>query len=167
MSEADLDARLQRLERTVDGLLQRVQALPSDVLYRAPEVGEWPVMSTLAHLSELLPYWAHQAAAIAAQPGRPVGRDHDDPDRIGAIQQHGHDSLASIVPRIRAALDECLQTLRSIPADAWQQAGQHPRRGRMTVTELVDAFLVAHADEHAAQVQATLEGLEGLSTKRA
>jgi uncharacterized damage-inducible protein DinB len=144
------------VERTVEQLLIEIEQLPTDVLYREPAPGEWPVMSTLAHLAELLPYWAHEAADIARSPGKPVGRTHDDPRRLGAIEQHGNDSLADIVPRIRAGLDECKTTLRSIPEEGWNAVGQHIRRGDVTAAELVKAFVVSHAEEHAAQVHATL-----------
>jgi uncharacterized damage-inducible protein DinB len=153
------EERIQRLERSVKQLTQQIEGLPAEVLYRAPSQGEWPVMSTLAHLAELLPYWAHQAAAIAAQPGKSFGRTHDDPDRIGAVQQHGHDSLDVAVNRIRAGLQECISVLSALPAEAWASAGQHPTRGRMTIEQLVDAFLVSHAEEHADQTQATLKTL--------
>jgi uncharacterized damage-inducible protein DinB len=165
VSEAtSIDARIQRLQASVEGLLQRMQTLPSDVLYRAPQAGEWPVMSTLAHLEELLPYWAHEAASIARQPGQPFGRTHDDAARLGAIDQHGRDALEAIVPRIRSSLAECITTLRGIPPAAWEHAGQHPRRGSMTVSQVVDDFLVSHADEHAAQIQATLDTLGAART---
>jgi uncharacterized damage-inducible protein DinB len=148
-----------RLEQSVNRLLEDIQRLPADVLYRAPEPGEWPVMSTLAHLAELLPYWAHQAEAIVRNPGQPFGRTHDDAERIGAVEQHGRDSLDAIVPRIRTSLDECVGALRALPADAWAAAGVHPNRGSMTVEQLVESFLVKHADEHASQTQTTLQAL--------
>ena len=148
-----------RVERTVNQLLNEVDTLPQDVLYRPPSEGEWPVMSTLAHLAELLPYWSHEAADLAASPGKRVGRTHEDPDRLAAIAQHGNDSLAATVPRVRAALDDCIQTLRGIPADAWTATGQHVRGGQITPTELVERFVAHHAEEHAAQIQATLDTL--------
>jgi uncharacterized damage-inducible protein DinB len=151
------EERIQRIELSVQQLIREIERLPADVLYRAPSQGEWPVMSTLAHLAELLPYWAHQAEAIARTPGTPFGRTHEDPDRIGAVEQHGHDSLESMVPRLRAGLDECVRILRALPADAWTQTGQHPTRGAMSIADLVDAFLFKHADEHATQIQATLK----------
>jgi uncharacterized damage-inducible protein DinB len=154
--------RIQRLEHSVNGLLDQIERLPADVLYRAPQAGEWPIMSTLAHLAELLPYWAHQAEGIARNPGQPFGRTHEDPDRVGAVEQHGHDSLDAMVPRLRASLDECVAALRALPEEAWSAAGQHPTRGSMTVEQLVDAFLVRHAEEHASQTQATLKALAGL-----
>src|SRR2546430_1494191 len=101
-----VEERIQRLEVSVQQLLEHVHGLPADVLYGAPGPGEWPVMSTLAHLAELLPYWAHQAERVASTPGTTVGRSHDDPERVGAVKQHGQDSLEAIVPRIRASLDE-------------------------------------------------------------
>lgn len=140
-------------------LLEDIQRLPADVLYRAPQPGEWPVMSTLAHLAELLPYWAHQAEGIVRHPGEPFGRELDDPARIGAVEQHGRDSLDAIVPRIRASLDESVRALRGLPADGWAAAGVHPHRGSMTVAQLVESFLVNHAEEHATQTQKTLQAL--------
>src|SRR3979409_2475973 len=111
------ERRHQRIESSVQQLVSLIEGLPAEVLYREPQPGEWPVMSTLAHLQELLPYWAHQAAGVVNAPDQPFGRTHEDPDRIGAVREHGHDSLDTIVPRIRLSLDECLTILRSLPAD--------------------------------------------------
>lgn len=154
------EERITSVERTVQQVLHEVESLPSEVLYREPEAGEWPVMSTLAHLAELLPYWAHEAAHIAAEPGGPVGRTHEDPKRLGAIEQHGHDSLASIVPSIRAALDECTRMLRGISEEGWNAVGQHVRGMPISAAEVVDRFVVHHAEEHAAQIRATLQTLD-------
>lgn len=154
------EQQIARLEGSVRQLLEEVERLPSAVLYREPQPGEWPIMSTLAHLEELLPYWAHVAAQVAAAPGQPLGRTHDDPRRVGAIAEHGRDSLDAIVPRIRLALTESVATLRAIPSDAWGRTGQHARRGTMSVADVVDDFLVKHAEEHAAQIQAALKDLQ-------
>lgn len=154
-----VDERIQRLEMSVNRLIEDIERLPADVLYAAPRPGEWPVMSTLAHLAELMPYWVHQAERIASTPGLVIGREHDDPDRIGPIEQHGRDSLPSMVTRLQASLAEAVATLRALPAEAWTHAAQHPTRGAMSIQDLVDAFLVDHAEEHAAQIQATLHML--------
>ena len=49
------EERIQRIESSVQQLVSLIEGLPAEVLYREPQPGEWPVMSTLAHLSELLP----------------------------------------------------------------------------------------------------------------
>jgi hypothetical protein len=158
------EERITTVERSVRQVLHDVESLPPEVLYREPEAGEWPVMSTLAHLAELLPYWAHEAAHVAAEPGGAVGRTHEDPQRLGAIEQHGHDSLAFIVPSIRAALDECIRTLRGIPEEGWSAVGQHVRGMPISAAEVVDRFVVHHAEEHAAQIRATLQALNAAKT---
>src|SRR5712691_2190847 len=158
------DERIQRIESSVQQLISLIEGLPAEVLYREPQPGEWPVMSTLAHLQELLPYWAHQAAAVVSTPDQPFGRTHSDPVRIGAIEEHGHDSLDAMVKRIRVSLSECLATLRSLPSSGWSVVGHSPSRGTMTVEQIVDSFLVGHVEEHAAQTHATLAAL-GASAK--
>ena len=152
--------QIARVETTVQQLVSEIEKLPAQVLYRAPEPGEWPVMSTLAHLAELLPYWAHEAADVAGSPGAHFGRSLDDPRRVGAIEQHGHDSIQAIVPRIRQALAECVQTLRAIPPDKWQAEGQHPTRGAMSVEQVVESFVCKHAAEHASQIHETLKAIQ-------
>lgn len=149
-----------RVEQTVEQLLAEIERLPAEVLYRAPTPGEWPVMSTLAHLAELLPFWAHQGAGIAASPGKQVGRSLDDPRRVGPIEEHEHDSLDAMVPRVRAGLEECVATLRAIPADGWQARGTHPRHPSISVYELIETYVCNHAAEHAKQIHATLRTLE-------
>src|SRR5919199_501307 len=153
------EERIHRLQASVQQLLTEVERLPADVLYREPRAGEWPVMSTLAHVAEILPYWAHQAEHVVRNPGAPFGRALEDPGRIAAIDQHSRDSQEAIVARTRGGLNESGSTLRSMPADAWSTVGQHPRRGSMTVDQLVQAFLLDHVDEHAAQVAAAVTAL--------
>ena len=43
-------------------------------------------------------------------------------------------------------------TLRGLPADAWQLRGTHPTRGEMPVTEIVERMLLSHLEEHADQL---------------
>jgi uncharacterized damage-inducible protein DinB len=154
------EQQIARVERTVQQLLEDIERLPREVLYREPTPGEWPVMSILAHLAELLPYWANEAANLARTRSGRFGRSLDDPRRVGAIEQHGHDSLEAILPSIRQALQECIAALKSIPEQGWGVKGSHPARGEMSVEQIVNAFVVNHAEEHAAQIQATLKTLQ-------
>jgi len=45
--------------------------------------------------------------------------------------------------------------------EAWSSTGQHHARGPMTIGQLVDEFLVNHAEEHAVQIQASVKSLAG------
>ena len=160
---SSINERVERIEAGVQSLIETVEALPNDLLYREPEPGEWPVMSTLAHVVELMPYWAHQAQEVAARQadGQPFGRTHDDPDRVGAVQQHGRDSLNALLPRLRSALAETVQTLRAIPPDRWSRTARHATRGDMSVEMIVDQFLVNHVEEHLAQARSAINAVSG------
>jgi hypothetical protein len=154
--------RISRIETSVQELIDTAEALPGQVLYAEPEPSEWPVMSILAHVVELMPYWAKQALEVSsrAEDGQPFGRTHDDPDRIGAVQQHGRDSLDSMLPRVRSACTEAVQTLRQIPPDRWTRTARHANRGNMTVEQIVDQFLVSHVEEHLSQARAAIAALQ-------
>jgi uncharacterized damage-inducible protein DinB len=149
-----------RLEQTVEELLGEIERLPAEVLYREPTQGEWPVMSTLAHLAELMPFWSRAGADLAASPGMHLGRALDDPRRVEPIEQHAHDSLDAMVPRVRGALAECVATLRAVPSDGWEARGTHPRHPSISVFELVETYVCNHAAEHARQIRTTLRTLE-------
>jgi uncharacterized damage-inducible protein DinB len=154
-----VDEQMRRLERGVSDLLSRVRGLPDEALYREPSDGEWSIMQNLAHVAEMLPYWAHQAERINAAPGQPFGRTHDDPVRIGEIEAHSNDVLDEMLTRIESAARECIAILQALPAEAWSKAGVHPSRGSMTVTQMVDAFVVGHIEAHARQVEDALEAV--------
>src|SRR5437868_2415702 len=121
------EERIQRLETSVQRLLAEVERLPADVLYRETSAGEWPVMSTLAHVAEILPYWAHQAESIARSPGAPFGRTAEDPGRIAAVDQHSRDALEAIVARIRASwTNQCARCAPSPPTPGPKPASTRP-----------------------------------------
>jgi uncharacterized damage-inducible protein DinB len=156
------DDRVSRIETAVQQLTDTAQALPSNVLYAEPEPNEWPVMSILAHVVELMPYWARQALEVSgrSENGQPFGRTHDDPDRIGAVQQHGRDSLDSMLPRVQTACSQAVDLLRQIPEDRWTRTARHANRGDMTVEQIVDQFLVNHVEEHLSQARAAISALQ-------
>jgi uncharacterized damage-inducible protein DinB len=160
------EERARRLEATVEALRRRVEGLGAEVLYREPAEGEWSAMATLAHVAEVLPYWARQAREVAARDrnGQPFGRTHEDPDRIAAVERHAHDRLDEVLPRLSAGLREATATLRAIPPEGWARTARHARRGEMTVEQAVDGFLVAHVEEHAEQIEATLRALGSAAT---
>lgn len=156
------DDRISRIQTAVQHLTDTAQTLPSNVLYAEPEPNEWPVMSILAHVVELMPYWAKQALEVSRRSAdsQPFGRTHDDPDRIGAVQQHGRDSLDSMLPRVQTACAEAVDLLRQIPQDRWTRTARHANRGDMSVEQIVDQFLVNHVEEHLTQARAAISALQ-------
>ena len=82
------------LNQLIEGPLA---SLDAGKLYRAPAEGEWTIMQNLAHIVEFMSYWAGVIEKLAAAPGGTFGRTAQDDGRLGAINEHGSDSLEQIV----------------------------------------------------------------------
>jgi hypothetical protein len=150
---------IQRLQAAVADVLRQADRLGPQDAYGRPEADAWSAAEILAHLVEMLPYWSEQAQAVAvrSQNGEPFGRTHDDPQRITAVRDHAHDDPRELVVGLRTSLDRAMALLRAIPSACWLRTGRHARRGEMTVAQIVEQFLVEHAEEHAHQLAATLD----------
>jgi uncharacterized damage-inducible protein DinB len=159
------ESSLLRLTEAVQRLLATVAGLSMDQARRDPGGEEWSATKLLAHVAEMLPYWAGQAAEVAARAdgGQPFGRTHDDPARIAAVEAGAGGDPARLADAVRAALDEAARVLRGIPAGSWSRSGRHARRGEMRVADIVEQFLVDHAEEHAAQAEGIARALRGQS----
>src|SRR3712207_6766717 len=107
------EPRARRLEEGVREILRRVEGVDQAALYQAPGQDDWSAMKILAHLAEMLPYWARQASEVAARErdNEPYGRTHDDPERIGAVERHANDTLETTLQRLRDGLAEAATTI--------------------------------------------------------
>jgi hypothetical protein len=128
--------------------------LPDDALTDPdPDSGErWDRGQVLAHVAEMLPYWAQQAELVAA--GRQVefGRVKSDPDRIAVIERDRREDPRRLLGRVDEGVAVVLALLERLDARALARTGHHQTVGDMTVAEIVDRFAVAHLEEHADQL---------------
>lgn len=147
-------AYAERLRAAAAPLLDRARGLrQSSALYAAPDAETWSAIKVLAHVAEFVPYWAREARTVAASTETPAfGRTHDDGARIAAVADHADDPLARAIGRLDGALADAEEILTAIPADAWGRRGRHPRRGEMTIAEIIDTFVLGHLDEHCRQL---------------
>ncbi|HET9052265.1 MAG TPA: DinB family protein [Candidatus Dormibacteraeota bacterium] len=115
----------------------------------------WDAGQAWAHVVELVPYWIGQVRAVLAAPedGAAFGRTVSDPGRIEAIERDRRRSGAEIALALDRNDADLRAFLRDLSAADLRRAGTHPTLGRMSVEEIVDRFLVAHLEEHAAQIE--------------
>jgi hypothetical protein len=154
LTPAELAARINELIQATTAL-----ARPwSDAELRRDPADGWSGTRILAHVAEVLPYWARQAARVAGREERaaPFGRTHEDPDRIAAVERHAGDTKEELLAAIAEGEREAWLSLHSIPGDRWERTGTHARRGEMSVTQIVQQFLLDHLEEHRAQLAAIL-----------
>jgi hypothetical protein len=136
-----------------------VGALYAEKLYQAPTENEWTVMENLAHIAEIMPYWAGEVAKLVARPGQKFGRTMEDEGRLAALREHGHDNLAQIratLPGSYARLDEVLSNLNDSDLEL---TGHHSRRGERTLEWFIEEFITKHLHDHVVQIRTCLEML--------
>ncbi|HWC43814.1 MAG TPA: DinB family protein [Actinomycetota bacterium] len=129
--------------------------LPDDALTAPdPESGErWDRGQALAHVAEMLPYWAEQAERIATGRQTEFGRTRSDPERVGAIDRDRREHPQRLLDRVDEGVATVLALLDRLDAQALARTGHHQTLGTMTVAEIVDRFAVAHLEEHADQLE--------------
>jgi hypothetical protein len=145
--------------REVEALLGELRlwagSIDTSSLGKAPAPGEWSVVQNLAHVAEFLRYWTGQALFVAGHPNSPFGRGEDDPDRIGAVTAHADDDPVEAMSAIDASAIWLRERITSLPLDAWDVIGLHPRFGEMDIREIMERFVVRHLAGHIEQVKAT------------
>src|SRR5581483_7620197 len=147
MAEALAADQIFQLTTLNDEFIGSLDWVTDDAWSRRPAESEWSAAEIVGHVIELEPYWAAEAAQLAAQPGREVGRQLDDPRRLA-----GPDSGRTISPRdARAGIarsgEQAAELLRRIPDAAWYTTGRW-RGQEITVAELVRRHIIDHVREH-------------------
>jgi len=148
--------RLEQVGAQLTTLLQR-----PDVAHRlrsAKSGDDWSALQTLGHTIELIPYWLHhcQTLITAAEPPQ-FGRTLDAPERLAGVERGATGNIEELLHALQTEIQNAARTIRNMSEADRAKRGFHNRRGEMTVGQVVDAFIVGHAEEHLAQIQTTLQ----------
>src|SRR5713226_5375709 len=141
------------LNQLIDGPLAK---LDTEKLYEVPAENEWTIMQNLAHIVEIMPYWAGEIEKLVAEPGRNFGRTMQDAGRLQAISEHGSDSLQQIraaLPGSYARLEEVLSKLND---GDLALTGHHSRYGDQTLEWFIEDFVTHHLSSHLEQMKECL-----------
>ncbi|HYB42621.1 MAG TPA: DinB family protein [Candidatus Methylomirabilis sp.] len=148
--------RLERVYEEVARLLREPGV--ASRLRTGPGKDAWSAMEALGHMTEMIPYWLNHCRVLIAATGAPprFGRTPGSPERLAGVA-HGATAppdalLARLEHEVRAAAAE----IRKLSPSERSKRGISPERGEITVGEVIESFIVSHAEEHLAQVQAAL-----------
>lgn len=162
-AEASGEAQAQRLERVYEEVARLLRE-PGVVsrLRAAPGESEWSAMQTLGHMVEMIPYWLNHCRILIAATGDPprFGRAGgvDSQERLAGVARGATAEPNVLVTQLQDEVRSATSTLRRLSEVERSKRGIHSARGEMTVAEIVESFIVGHAEEHLAQVQAALRG---------
>jgi uncharacterized damage-inducible protein DinB len=152
------EAQARRLESAYEQLAALLRR--PDVAQRlrlAPGENEWSAMQVLGHTVEMIPYWlSHCRTLIAAAEPPRFGRLLDAPERLAGVEQAASGTPDEFLRRLDDEVQTAAAAIRRMSAAERGKKGLHLRRGEMTVADVIEVFVVSHAEEHLAQVQAAL-----------
>jgi hypothetical protein len=146
---ARLLAAAERIRRTAPAMPDQARTSPD------PDTGEqWDRGQVLAHIAEILPYWAQQTELVVERGGGvPFGRVKTDPGRIAAIERDRREDPSRLLERMDQGLQQVLALLDRLDDEALERTGTHERLGEMSAAQIIDRFVVEHLEEHADQLE--------------
>ena len=118
----------------------------------------WGPREVLAHLGEMLAYWLGEYERIVeggrgAGDGTPFGRNTGDAMRVGILERDRTVPLRELFARIDAGIGRWEGRLADAHPGEGDAVGLHPRLGEMTADALVGRMILAHLEEHLAQLE--------------
>jgi uncharacterized damage-inducible protein DinB len=161
MDNDSTETQAQRLEQVLHQLeieLQKPSAA-QHFHHRAGE-SEWSAMQILGHMLEMIPYWLHycqQIIAATADDQVKFGRGEDAPERLEGVESVANKSPQEVLPLLKKEITAATQMIRAMSPAERAKTGVHIRRGEITVADIVENFVVAHAEAHLGQIDQALQ----------
>jgi uncharacterized damage-inducible protein DinB len=158
-AEGPGETQAERLER-VCGEVAKLMADPgvSARLRASPGDNEWSAMQTVGHMTEMIPYWLSHCRTLIAATGAPptFGRTPGSPERLEGVARGAAAKPDVLLQELHDAVASAASAIRKLSMTERSKRGVYPGRGEMTVADVLESFIVSHAEEHLAQVQAAL-----------
>jgi hypothetical protein len=149
--------RLEDAARQISMLVQRTEN--GERLRAARTAEDWTVLQTLGHCNEMIPYWLGQCRLLIDVSGadRPhFGRGADDPGRLAGPASGAVADPAELLAQLQAQAWRSAAAIRTLTVAESAQTGIHARAGEMRVQDIVERFIVVHAEEHERQIRELL-----------
>ncbi len=153
------EAQAKRLERVYEEVARLLQDLGvASRLRTAPGKDAWSAMQTLGHMTEMIPYWLKHCRVLIAATGElpRFGRTAAAPERLAGVAHGATAEPGALLARLEEEVRAAAGTIRKLSVAERSKRGISSERGEMTVAEVLESFIVRHAEEHLSQVQAAL-----------
>jgi uncharacterized damage-inducible protein DinB len=159
VAEGPGEAQAKRLERVYEQVarLLREPGVASR-LRTAPGQNAWSAMQALGHMTEMIPYWLNHCRVLIAATGKPptFGRTAVSLERLAGVAHGAAAEPDALLDQLQDEVRSAAGAIRRLSMAERDKRGNFLGRGEMTVAEVVESFIVSHAEEHLAQVEAAL-----------
>lgn len=153
------EAQAKRLERVYEEVAKLLREPGVASSLRTPPGGkEWSAMQTLGHMAEMIPYWLNHCRTLIAATGAPptFGRTAGSPERLAGVAHGASAGSDALLRQLHEEVRAAASVIRQLSAAERGKRGISGERGEMTVDQVIESFIVDHAEEHLAQVQGAL-----------
>ena len=153
------ETQARRLERVYEEVARLLRdASVASRLRTAPGQDAWSAMQTLGHVTEMIPYWLNHCRVLIATTGAPprFGRTPGSPERIAGVAHGASAEPEVLLARLEEEVRSAAGAIRKLSEAERRKRGISGERGEMTVAEILESFIVSHAEEHLAQVKTAL-----------
>ena len=140
---------IERLLGFQSRLLLSIHGIAESDLERPERAEAWSVAEVIAHLGDVELLTSVRLRMMIAE----------DAPRLPAFSQnvwvarlHRQDSLAELLEQFWSARRNNVRLYETLSQEQRARTGEHPRRGVITVDELID-FLAEHQDRHLTQIE--------------
>jgi hypothetical protein len=115
-------------------------------------------MQTLGHMTEMIPYWLNHCWTLIAATGTPpaFGRTPGSPERLAGVAHGASADPDALLRQLHEAVRAAASEIRQLSTTERGKRGISTEGGEMTVAQVIESFIVDHAEEHLAQVQGAL-----------
>jgi hypothetical protein len=164
-----LDRPSERIARTAADLAAAIHGQPEAALAWRPDAASWAAKEIVCHLRDIEELFLIRLEAIAAidEPvipaagmgARALNLKPDGqaaaPERWAEDRQYLRNDVGEALAAFRRRREETLAHLAALSPEQRRRGGIHPRRGRLTVADLV-SDLARHDDDHLDQLRRAL-----------
>ncbi len=154
------EPQAQRLEQVLQRLEVEFQKpLAAQRFHHRAGESEWSAMQILGHMIEMIPYWLHDCQEIIATTDHQVkfGRGEDAPERLEGVESVADKNPEDVLPLLRQEIASATKIIRAMTPAEREKKGVHIRRGELTVADIIENVVVAHAEAHLGQIEKALQ----------
>jgi hypothetical protein len=148
----------------IDNLLSRLAVVPGRIahvlkdqndaeLRRSNSKNEWSIIDIFAHMRASDDILAYRAYVILARENPALAAYEER--RWAEVARYAHTDFHASLTLFTLRRAELVYMLRHTALDDWKRVGIHEVRGPLTLFDVVTT-LVAHEEEHCAQLEALL-----------
>ena len=149
MTADDVRAENARLDAA---LLAEAESFDPGRLLVAPD-GEWSAAQVLAHLGEFPRFFAGELRRWRDDPSAVVGRTHEHPVRLAAVESPAA-ALDELITAMRAAFAELAAALEALTDDDVEAKTENVKYGPEPLSAFFDRYVLGHKAGHLEQLQA-------------